>query len=252
MHRYRVVPEFFKVLAIALLFAAPGKCEECEDESFVRAVESWDADSVNKILGEGKPDQDCLDFALFTAIKMSGGKSNPTITALLQAGSDPSAGFEYITYGEHQDVDDYTALHFAAAGGWHDLVEEMLGYVDDPATSTNVQDSRGYTPLHSAARCDFRLSCDDSPPCVGENISAKKTMEVLIKFGADKTVEDVDGDTPLDIMAIPDGDDFPDPPQDLPIDEWPTGTCPRSWFYLSENDPPADTTDDPPADTTDE
>jgi len=236
MHRYRVVPEFFKVLAIALLFAAPGKCEECEDESFVRAVESWDVDAINEILGSEKPDQDCLDFALFDALKMADTQGlsfhgspelTATVMALLKAGSDPSVGFEY------ENVDDYTAVHYAANRGWYDMVQDMLGFGGDPLTA--VADSRGYTPLHSAAVCDFRLSCDDC---------AKRTMMTLITFGADRTAEDVDGDTPLDIMTIPDGDDFPDPPQDIPVDEWPTGTCPEAWFYLSKNEPPADTTDE--------
>jgi len=70
---------------------------------------------------------------------------------LLFAGADPSIPFSY--GGEPR----YTVLHREAFVGNMVLVPMLV----DAGANVNARDSRGFTPLHSAARCDFRMSCDD-------------------------------------------------------------------------------------------
>ena len=75
-----------------------------------------------------------------------------TVRALLENGANPNIPFNF--GGEPQ----YIVLHFEAYdGNRHGLIPALV----KAGANVSAVTSRGLTPLHSAAICDFRLSCDD-------------------------------------------------------------------------------------------
>eukprot|EP01025_Chloroclados_australasicus_P011940 TRINITY_DN1538_c0_g1_i2.p1 TRINITY_DN1538_c0_g1~~TRINITY_DN1538_c0_g1_i2.p1 ORF type:complete len:337 (-),score=27.88 TRINITY_DN1538_c0_g1_i2:711-1694(-) len=103
------------------------------------------------------------------------------IDILLQACADPSIGFSY------GGVDSYTVIHIAAFDGKTDILQKFAA----KGTNFQVVDSRGYNPIHSAARCDFRRSFDPW---------AKATIIFLIEQGVDVFALTNAGESALDLV----------------------------------------------------
>jgi ankyrin repeat protein len=145
---------------------------------------------------------------------------------LLSRGADPNVPFRY------GDEPRYTLLHRAAYDGNMVLVPLLVA----SGAKVNAEDSRGFTPLHSAARCDFRLSCDDcSDPMKDDfvtrwNQGAKPVIRYLLAHGADITRRTKSGQSVLDIFATPCAH-RPElcAPDRIEAAEWPTGTCKDSY-----------------------
>jgi uncharacterized protein len=106
------------------------------------------------------------------------------VRALLRAGADPNRG---------RDESGETPLHHALATREPDrtaLVKLLLDHGADPNASTKPgvpslnfwrdARTRGETPLHRAAA-----------------FSPRETIELLLAAGADRTLRDVNGDSPL-------------------------------------------------------
>lgn len=157
-----------------------------------------------------------------------------TVKTILSLGGDPTIPFSY--GGEPE----YTVLHFEAFdGNRHGLLPALI----EAGANVSAVDSRGYTPVHAAARCDFRLSCDDcgcfeDKPCGGGNVTcpdnltgggvhffgAAPTLKYLIARGADPLVVGKDGVRAIDRVPVPEN---PGDPQ-----AWVTGTCKTTYEYL--------------------
>jgi ankyrin repeat protein len=118
------------------------------------------------------------------------------IKFLLSKGANPNVPFP-----DYAGLTRYTVLHYAAFDGNMALVPLMV------AAKANIRakDERGFTPLHSAARCDFRLSCDDctskskSPQALWKQ-GALPTIRYLLSKGANILVKTKAGETVLDIV----------------------------------------------------
>eukprot|EP01025_Chloroclados_australasicus_P035768 TRINITY_DN363_c2_g1_i2.p1 TRINITY_DN363_c2_g1~~TRINITY_DN363_c2_g1_i2.p1 ORF type:complete len:442 (-),score=37.02 TRINITY_DN363_c2_g1_i2:51-1205(-) len=148
----------------------------------------------NYLSEEGEPILYMVFRPLFTTT--SGNYEDVTfemIDVLLQAGVDPSIGFTFA------DVDDYTVIHMAAFDGKTEIVEKFV----ESGANLQVVDSRGYTPIHSAARCDFHRSYD---------LRAKATIQLLIEQGVDVFALTNNGKSALDLV--------------------PQETCPETYQYL--------------------
>eukprot|EP00877_Chromochloris_zofingiensis_P006654 jgi/Chrzof1/2241/Cz11g08040.t1 len=100
---------------------------------------------------------------------------------LLSNGADPNMPFPDSATGKNP-------LIWAAYDGRVDMVIGMI----NAGGNVNYTDNNWSTPLHAAAVCDFRLSCD---PC------AAATVTVLIAYGADLNANDANGKTPFNTMA---------------------------------------------------
>jgi ankyrin repeat protein len=72
-------------------------------------------------------------------------------------------------------VMDYTTLHHAALLGMVSFVQFLVEH----GAGVNARDSRGYTPLSQAMRCDPRLSSDEA---------SSQIVEYLASVGADFSV----------------------------------------------------------------
>src|SRR5262249_12115099 len=134
---------------------------------------------------------------------------------LLDKGADPNLPFQY------GPEPRYTLLHFAAFDGNLVLVTPLV----EAGASVNATDSRGFTPLHSAARCDFRLSYDDW---------AKDVIEYLLDHGADITRRTRSGQSVLDIFATPCGQKpaLCNPDRLATDGSWPSGTCQKAYRFV--------------------
>ena len=92
--------------------------------------------------------------------------------ANLEARSSPSAN---------------TALHYAANSGWFEILSLLL----EAGVNVNVANSGGYTPLHWAARGDFRTDTE--------------SVELLLRAGAavnTRITSGLDGYTPFDVALL--------------------------------------------------
>jgi hypothetical protein len=118
------------------------------------------------------------------------------IKYLLAHGADPT-----IPFPDYAGVKGYTVLHFAAYDGNMALVPLIVA----AKANVNAKDSRGFTSLHSAARCDFRLSCDDCTQ--GSSVQdtwkqgALPTIKYLQAHGGDIAAKTNSGQTVLDVIA---------------------------------------------------
>ncbi|WP_353270929.1 ankyrin repeat domain-containing protein [Wolbachia endosymbiont (group A) of Hedychridium roseum] len=94
------------------------------------------------------------------------------IPSLLKAGADLNM----------QDNKGKTLLHDTAiySSGYEDL-----GYLLDAKADPNIQDEKGNTPLHY-----YAAKCSDQ---------SRKTMDLLISKGADLSIKNNDGKTPLQV-----------------------------------------------------
>lgn len=81
-------------------------------------------------------------------------------------------------------INGSTLLHQCASYGYIDLVERLLGMtdLDEKLLNPNTRDHRGCTPLHH---------------CKHMNIA-----RVLIEYGADVNVVDLDGNMPLHLKCL--------------------------------------------------
>lgn len=175
-----------------------------------------------------------LHVAFLSLGRVFGHPANPQMAEvaayLLGKGADPNLSFSY--NGEPA----YTLLHFAAFDGNMVLAAMLV----DAHANPNAKDSRGFTPLHSAARCDFRLSCDDCSRPGGGDFSvrwkqgAKTVIEYLLAHGADLRAKTVAGQSVLDIFNTPCASD-PEAcqPAALASDRpWPSGTCKQAYTFV--------------------
>jgi hypothetical protein len=116
------------------------------------------------------------------------------VEKLLASGADPNVSFEY--GGEPR----YTALHWAAHDGNMVLVPLLVR----AGANVNAVDSRGFTPLHSAAKCDFRQSCDDCTDTAAPKFpwkqGARPVIQYLIEHGADIKARTKAGQSLLDLV----------------------------------------------------
>lgn len=175
-----------------------------------------------------------------------------TILTLLRLGADPNV---WMTAGN--DV-LWTPLHFEAHdGNRHGILPALVS----AGANVSERDARGYTPLHYAAICDFRLSADGGgcSNCVcglrptnsssGNQVCASidqcpinpsdydtsypltfggatATIKYLVAKGADPFAVTNNGRTVVDVMATPN-----DPTN---ASEWQhTGLCPITYDYLT-------------------
>jgi hypothetical protein len=216
--------------------------QRSESEALHEAAANHDLAQVKRLLESGQTDVNARSTAGFTPLHMAflslghvlGHPANPqmveVVAYLLGKGADPNIPFSY------NAEPAYTVLHFAAFDGNMVLVPMLVEAHANP----NARDSRGFTPLHSAARCDFRLSCDDcSRPSDGDfsvrwKQGAKPVIEYLLAHGADLRAKTLAGQSVLDVFSTPCAAD-PEAclPAALESDKpWPTGTCKQAYIFV--------------------
>jgi ankyrin repeat protein len=159
--------------AVAVLLTHPEIDINCQDEAgstalilaaevgYRRIVETlldWGADTRVKQVGT-------LGTALNRAIDYN---QIPVVELLLKHGADI----------HHKDVFERGMLHSAAVNGHSEVLEVLLEF--DKTLDVNMQDVNGKTTLHDAAR-------NGSEP----------TVRVLLEYGADPTIKDNYGRTPI-------------------------------------------------------
>jgi hypothetical protein len=175
-----------------------------------------------------------LQAAFVSLGRVLGHSANPemaeVVRYLLAKGANPNLTFSL------NEATDYTPLHYAAFDGNMVLVPMLVEAHANP----NARDSRGFTPLHSAARCDFRLSCDDCSRPTSSDFSvrwkqgAKPVIEYLLAHGADLRAKTVAGQSVLDIFATPCASE---PAQCEPAalasgNAWPSGMCKQAYAFV--------------------
>ena len=138
---------------------------------------------------------------------------------LFSHGADPNARFRY---GGHQDI---TALHIAAYDGDVRLVRLLV----DAGAEVNTARDDGATPLHAAARCDFRLSCDDCGTS-----GARPTLELLVAHGGDLRKKTSAGRDVLSTVPTPCAE-HPElcEPERLESASWYSGTCKQTYVWIT-------------------
>ena len=142
---------------------------------------------------------------------------------LLSKGADPN-----IPFPEYGGIKGYTLLHFAAYDGNMVLVPMLV----EAGAAVNAKDERGFTPLHSAARCDFRLSCDDCSPYAWK-AGAKPVIQYLLNHGADIRIHSKDGESVLDIVPTPCSYDATlCKAGSISSETWPSGTCQMTYLFV--------------------
>ncbi|MCA8936179.1 MAG: ankyrin repeat domain-containing protein [Planctomycetes bacterium] len=140
------------------------------------AISSGNADAAKLLLRAGaNPLSSSGDarLSLWKAVRMTGDPE--LVRILLDAGLDPAV----------RGVQAQTALHAAADIGSVAIVELLLEAGCDP----NATDDVGNTPLHLVA-----TRSDE-----GEKKGARDCVKLLLKHGADRTIKNKDGQTPLDV-----------------------------------------------------
>lgn len=163
-------PEMIKVL---LAKGAKVNARDNNQETPLHyAVSSCDLKKVN-ILTTYKANVNAKDFASETPLHLALRKKwrNPKeikaiVNILIDAGAEVNA----------RDYKDKTPLHYAASNGYKEAVEELLKVITNKKDS-NLQDSRGNTPLHLAITQQIR--------------------DILIKAGADTDTLNNKGETYL-------------------------------------------------------
>jgi ankyrin repeat protein len=175
--------------ATALMYAASGGALECakillsqpsieidlQDErgatALIYAAENGYTDIVQALL-ERDADTEALEVgtrgtALMRAIDYN---AIPTVKLLLQNGANV----------HHRDCFDRGMLHGAACNGRSEIIKILLEF--DPTLDINMQDVNGKTTLHDVARLGY-----------------ENTAKILLDHGADPTIKDKFGRTPIRI-----------------------------------------------------
>ena len=248
MSRVRVAESSIALLAVAL--GAP--CITCHPatQTFLdirdsarplhEAAESCDLARVRYLVEIQKTSPNALDTAGFTPLHVAWNCSHvywdppdrrvaQIVEYLLSHGADPNLPFRY------GPEPRYTLLHRAAYNGNMVLVPLLVS----AGANVNAKDSRGFAPLHSAARCDYRLSCDDCSDPAQDDFGtrwkqgAKPVIQYLVAHGADVTAKTQGGQSVLDIFVTPCVDQ---PklcvPESLVSASWPTGTCKAAYLAV--------------------
>ena len=94
-------------------------------------------------------------------------------------------------------MNGYTALHYYAYDGNMKIIPLLVQH----GANVNAKDGRGVTPLISAAKCDYRLSCDDCSKSGQWKAGALPTIKFLVSKGASLTAKDNEGKTALDMVS---------------------------------------------------
>lgn len=206
------------------------------------AAENHDLAQLKRLLESGTWDVNKRNAAGLTPLQAAfvslgrvlGHSANPpmaeVVAYLLGKGADPNLPFSQS--GEPA----YTVLHFAAFDGNMVLVPMLV----NAHANLNARDSRGFTPLHSAARCDFRLSCDDCSRPGSNDFSvrwtqgAKPIIEYLLDHGADLRARTVAGQSVLGIFSTPCAADPAacEPSALASAAPWPSGMCKQAYAFV--------------------
>lgn len=158
-----------------ILLSQPSIEIDLQDErgatALIYAAENGYTDIVEVLL-ERDADTEALEVgtrgtALMRAIDYN---AIPTVKLLLQNGANV----------HHKDCFDRGMLHGAACNGRSEIIEILLEF--DPTLDINMQDVNGKTTLHDVAR-----------------LGNENTAKVLLDHGADPTIKDKFGRTPIRI-----------------------------------------------------
>ena len=220
----------------------PAEPRAAASDALHAAAANHDLIQLKRLLETGALDVNARNASGFTPLQMAfislgrvlGHPANPemadVVAYLLGKGADPNLPFAY------NAEPAYTVLHFAAFDGNMVLVPMLVNAHANP----NAKDSRGFTPLHSAARCDFRLSCDDCSRPSGGDYSvrwkqgAKPVIEYLLAHGADLHAKTVTGQSVLEIFSTPCAA-APEACQPAALSSgkpWPTGMCKQAYVFV--------------------
>jgi Ankyrin repeats (3 copies)/Ankyrin repeats (many copies) len=216
--------------------------QAAEPDALHTAAADHDLIQLKRLLETGTLDVNARNAAGFTPLHVAflslgrvlGHPANPLmadiVAYLLAKGADPNLPFSF------NAEPAYTVLHFAAFDGNMVLVPMLVAAHANP----NAKDTRGFTPMHSAARCDFRLSCDDCSRAGSGDFSvrwkqgAKPVIAYLLAHGADLRAKTAIGQSVLEIFSTPCAAD-PEAcqPAALQSDKpWPTGTCKQAYAFV--------------------
>lgn len=127
------------------------------------------------------------------------------------------------------DANHGDVLSQAAYDGNMDLVPLLVQGKN--GANTNKYSPKGFTPLHYAAICDFRLSCDDCSSSGNWKAGAKPTIDYLIHHHADITACSKDGRSVLDMVPTPCPPNNPNC-KELADKVWPSGSCRETYYYV--------------------
>jgi ankyrin repeat protein len=238
------------------------RAEEAEEQQYKEkyplhiAVAANDLATVKKLLENGKYDVNgkddrgltALQVAMTCDIKRSGWTCWPRIEDnmaeyLISKGAKvnlmaPVSGADQITKGT------YTLLHEAAFRGLTTLVKLFIkAGADVNAVYYSPARQQEFTPLGSAARCDFRLSTGDGPGADSTNSTIKALLDAganPLPFGPNKPTtanmsshlggDRLSKECSTKVGACKEGE-----VKEL-VDKWKSsshsGSCPDSWFEL--------------------
>jgi hypothetical protein len=252
----------YVVVAIALAFSCTTEAASCKD--LPDAVFASDLALVRKLIESQKCSVNTVRPSdkytlLHIALERVGasGFSHPyypkeasMIKYLATRGANVKAPFP-----QYAGITGYTPLHWAAFDGNMVLVPLFVKY----GANVNARDQRGFTPLHSAARCDFRLSCDDCTPKPLPKtklddsrlwkLGARPVMKYLVSKGGNILAKTNEKASVLNIISTPCGGTPPNTEckqfgarkcPDMCTNawrnklNWPTGTCQLTYFYVKD------------------
>jgi len=162
-----------------------------------RAVQSFDHKRVKELLSRGADPNAVGNFGmrpLHLAVYVG---NREAAEILLNHGADPNI----------RDTAGGTPLHWAVVGGFPDIVELLLERGADP----NAKDNAGNTPLHIAAMGhtnEVAAMFIELAPRFGLEYPYDHldTVRILLEYGANPTVKNSYGQTPID-MALKYGND---------------------------------------------
>ena len=147
--------------------------------------------------------------------------------------------------GASQAKGTYTLLHEAAFRGLTGLAKLFIkAGADVDAVYTSPSRQQEYTPLMSAARCDFRLSMGDNPGAASTN----GTIKALLEAGANPLPFGISKPSTAVMSSHLGGDKLSNTCSGLKVgackeaevkqlvDKWMnnshSGSCPESWFEI--------------------